>query len=96
MYFGVLEDHHYAFKGFAKDGTLIGCLLFVTAWSVSEKGDVVLFTLSLVLFTFALSSHCSLGYSAGVGGVERLLRHPLEDKFLQDQQRFSPFDQRNK
>ncbi len=30
-----------------EDGTLIGCSLFVAGWSVSEKGDVALFRLSL-------------------------------------------------
>lgn len=69
-----------AVKFVGQDRILIGCSLFAAGWSVSERADVVLFMLSLFLFTFA-SSHCSLGYSVGVDGMEKLLRHSLRQLF---------------
>lgn len=67
-------------KFVGEDGILIGCSLFATGRSVSDRADVVLFMLSLFLFTFG-SSRCSLGYSVGVGGMEKLLRHSLGQLF---------------
>lgn len=89
---GLLEDYRY---GRAR------CYICRSRWDyhlllaachrmvASEKADVALFMLSLFLFTFA-SSCCSFGCSAGVGGMEKLLRHARGQLFTRPA--FSPFD----
>lgn len=54
-----------AVKFVSQDGTLIGHSLFAPGYSVSGGADVVLFMLSVLLFTFA-SLCCSLGHTVGV------------------------------
>lgn len=72
-FWGIYIQGEVSLLGFSPE---MGRTLFVTRCSVSAKVNVVLFTLPLFLCTLA-SSHRGLGYSAGEGGMGRLLRHPF-------------------
>lgn len=67
IFWRIIITGKLAVKFVGQDGTLIGCSLFATGRSVSDRA-------------FG-SSRCSLGYSVGVGGMEKLLRHSLGQLF---------------